>query len=72
MQRSVRVPAILSLGFLLALAIVHYRNLTGSADVRPILVVSLIAIGMILGVMLTNVFGLWKTRKPGLEDGRPR
>lgn len=70
MNRRTGVRTLLSLGFLLVVAIVHYTNLTGSGDVRPILMVSLIGIGMLVGIMLQQVFGLFRSGNPGSpEDG---
>jgi hypothetical protein len=45
---------------MLALSIGNYARLQGNENIRTIQVVSLIAIGMLLGILLRNVFGLFR------------
>ncbi|MGV9013142.1 MAG: hypothetical protein ACOH13_11155 [Flavobacteriales bacterium] len=58
MKRTTIVRAVLFPVLMLVLAVVNYMNLVGSELVRPILVLSLVGIGVILGVLLRNIFGL--------------
>ncbi len=68
MDRKIIFPAFILPSFLLILAVANYMNLSGSELIRPILVISLISIGVILGVLLRNFFGF--IRKG--SNGSPR
>ncbi|MGV9013133.1 MAG: hypothetical protein ACOH13_11110 [Flavobacteriales bacterium] len=70
MKRTTVFGAFLFPGFILVLAVVNYMNLSGSEFVRPVLIISLIAIGIIIGVMLRNFFGLIKKGPTGPAAGR--
>ncbi len=63
MDRKIIYRSFVLPGFFLVLAIINYMNLSGSELVRPILVLSLIAIGVILGVLLRNFFGFVKSSR---------
>jgi hypothetical protein len=53
--------------FVIAMAIFNYSRLTGTENIRAIHVVTLITIGMGLGVLLRNIFGYFR-RKGGDTD----
>jgi hypothetical protein len=67
MERKKRVRRFVLPLFVIILSIFNYSRLTGTENIRAIHVVTLITIGLGLGVLLTNVFGYFR-RKGGDTD----
>ena len=60
MDRKTRFRSFVLPSFLLALSIANFARLPGNENIRAIQMVSLIVIGVLLGILLRNLFGLVK------------
>ncbi|MBS1518345.1 MAG: hypothetical protein JSS91_09695 [Bacteroidetes bacterium] len=62
MDKKIRFKKFILPGFIVVLLIVNYSRLTGTENIRPIHIVSLIALGMGIGILLKNIVSYFQEK----------